>query len=239
MLNRELRRSLKEAEKIANDHRHSYVTLEHLLYTLCLTEDVRATLISCGVRTELLRRELFVIMNSHRSAADIIADGQSAKPNNSVRRVLRRAAVLSQAEDESGQPDVCGNDVLLCLFNEEDSHAVYLLHKQGLFRSDVLSYLSQNSGKVNSHPSPPEEEFGEREVRIRPRPQKSALQRFTLNLNTMAENNLLDPLIEREQELESVMHILARRRKNNPLLLGDPGTGKTAIVHGLNQCPSQ
>ena len=231
MLSRELRRSLKQAQQIADEHRHAYVTLEHLLYTLCLTEDVHATLTSCKVSVEELKRQLFVMMNTHRSEA-VDSEETVARPTNAVQRVLQRATMLAQAEDEA--QSVSGNDVLLSLFDEEDSHAVYLLHKQGVYRSDVMSYLAQTASRFSpNHPMTEELTESEPTFRLRFQPRRVALDRFTTDLNAQAKSGKLDPLIGRAQELEFIMHTLCRRRKNNPLLLGDAGTGKTAIVHGL------
>ena len=234
MLSRELRQSLKQAQKIADEHKHAYVTLEHLLYTLCLTNDVHATLTSCRVRVEELKRQLFVMMNSHRSVEGMVQEDTVAKPNGAVQRVLQRATMLAQAEDDGHAPNVSGNDVLLSLFDEEDSHAVYLLHKQGVFRSDVVAYLAQTAGRFNANPSMADElTESEPTFHLRLRPKQLTLDRFTTDLNAQARSGKLDPLIGREKELELIMHTLCRRRKNNPLLLGDAGTGKTAIVHGL------
>ena len=133
---------------------------------------------------EELKRQLFVMMNSHRSVEGMVQEDTVAKPNGAVQRVLQRATMLAQAEDDGHAPNVSGNDVLLSLFDEEDSHAVYLLHKQGVFRSDVVAYLAQTAGRFNANPSMADElTESEPTFHLRLRPKQLTLDRFTTDLN--------------------------------------------------------
>lgn len=234
MLSKELKLSLKEAQKLADKQRHRYVTLEHLLYALCVDKTVRRTLIACRVNVTELRRQLFLIIDSHKLVGVADEDGK-AQPTRSVQRVLQRAAVMAQSEEgENEQSSVSSNNVLLSLFDEEDSHAVYLLNKQGVYRADIISYLTSESERDDIYERD-QEDWSEQEL-YRPREarkQRSALKKFTRFLNQAARLQPGDPLVGREEELHRVIQVLLRQRKNNPILIGESGTGKTALVQGL------
>ena len=232
MLSKELKLSLQEAQRLADEQRHRYVTLEHLLYALCHDRTVRQTLLACQVNVTELRRQLYLIMDSHKLAGVPYDDGK-AQPTRSVQRVLQRAAVMAQSEEgDSDQSSVNSNNVLLSLFDEEDSHAVYLLNKQGVHRIDIINYLASEPARGYEKE---EEDWHEQEVsrsKERGTP-RSALQMFARFLNEGVRKDPGDPLIGREKELNRIIQVLLRQRKNNPILIGESGTGKTAMVQGL------
>jgi len=234
MLSKELKLSLQEAQKLADKQHHRYVTLEHLLYALCEDKTVRQTLVACRVSVDELRRQLFLIIDSHKLVG-IATEESKAQPTRSVQRVLERAAVMAQSEEgENEQQSVSSNNVLLSLFDEEDSHAVYLLNKQGIYRADIINYLSNESRSEEDY-GRYQEDWHEQEIfRSREtKKQDSALGMFTRFLNQEVRLRPVDPLVGREEELNRIIQVLLRQRKNNPILIGESGTGKTALVYGL------
>ena len=229
ILSKELKQSLQQAQSIAEEQRHRYVTLEHLLYALCRDKTVRNMLLACNINIEELRRQLYMIMDSHKLLGSPYDDSKS-QLTRAVQRVLQRAAVLAQSSEEDEQLPVTSSNVILSLFDEEDSHAVYLLNKQGLFRMDVITYLTTEAEK-----SP---ETGPREntwhgLEIGRSSEQRALRLYARCLNEDARTQDWDPLIGREAELNRLTQVLLRQRKNNPLLIGESGTGKTAMIQGL------
>jgi ATP-dependent Clp protease ATP-binding subunit ClpA len=227
-LSRELEMTFSLAVKEAKRRRHEYLCLEHILYALTFDEDVAEILRHCGGDVKTLQRDLETFF---KDSIEQLEEGEDAEPQQTVgfQRVLQRAAAHVQS---SGKEVVEGKNILVALFREEKSHALYLLQRQGISRLDLLNYISHGVSKL-----PPEEEPASQNHRVEdedePRPVKDPLEAFTANLVQRAKEGLIDPLIGRQTELERTIHVLARRRKNNPIYVGDSGVGKTAIVDGL------
>ncbi|MFP4162110.1 MAG: ATP-dependent Clp protease ATP-binding subunit ClpA [Ectothiorhodospira sp.] len=231
MLNKELEFSLNMAFKAARGKRHEFMTVEHLL--LALTDNPTAVnvLRACGVNVETLRRQLeeFVDTNTPKLPAK---DPRDTQPTLGFQRVLQRAVFHVQS---SGKKEVTGANVLVAIFGEQESHAVYLLGQHDLARLDVVNYISHGISKVPDESqeedptssSPGETQEGEESGR------KNPLESYATNLNDQARKGKIDPLIGRGHELERTVQILCRRRKNNPLFVGEAGVGKTAIAEGL------
>ncbi len=224
MLSKPLEETLSQAFRLARERHYEYVTLEVLLRMLLEDAEARPVLLGCGADIDLLSRELerFLDETMPRLSPGEEADAQATL---SFQRVLQRAVVQVQA---SGKQMVTGANVLVALFAEQDSHAVYLLKRQGVSRLDVTQYIA-HGGKDREESRPTElddSETGAQEA-------GSALEQYTVSLNQLAREGRIDPLIGRAAELERVAQVLCRRRKNNPLLVGEAGVGKTAIVEGL------
>jgi len=228
MLSQELEYSLNSAFQAAREKRHEYITVEHLLFALLDNPSAARVLRACGGNLEDLRRQLtgFLRDNVPVLPAESEADTQ---PTLGFQRVIQRAVLHVQGV---GKKEVNGANVLVAIFGEKDSHAVYFLHKQNISRFDVVNFISHGISKVpgEGEPSlPPPEEQEEGAVQQ----EKSPLDIFTVNLNERARQGKIDPLIGRDLELERTVQILCRRRKNNPLYVGEAGVGKTAIAEGL------
>ena len=231
MLSRHLEQTLHRALGYANDRRHEYATLEHLLLALCDDTDAVAVLRACGVELERLRRQLVEYLDNE--LVNLVASRpEDAKPTAGFQRVLQRAAIHVQS---SGREEVTGANVLVALFSERESHAVYFLQEQEMTRFDAVNYISHGIAKVAGRSQPrrvagAEEEAGTEKVAKKG---GEALDSYCVNLNKKAAGGKIDPLIGREQEVERTIQILCRRTKNNPLYVGEPGVGKTAIAEGL------
>ena len=228
MLNLELEVTLNLAFKDARVSRHEYMTVEHLLLALLDNREAARVLRGCGVNIELLRHDLRTFIENTTPLLPEHADETDTQPTLGFQRVLQRAVFHGQS---SGKDEVGGASVLVAIFSEADSHAVYLLNQHNVQRLDVVSYISHGVDNERSEPnaqqSDAEGEDGEREAGSNP------LLAYAQDLNEQARQGRIDPLIGREHELERVAQILARRRKNNPLLVGEAGVGKTAIAEGL------
>ena len=231
MLSPNLEQSLHRALALANERRHEYATLEHLLLALAEDPDAVAVLRACGVDLEKLRRELVEYVDNELSSL-ITARPEDAKPTAGFQRVLQRAAIHVQS---SGREEVTGANVLVAMFAERESHAVFFLQEQDMTRLDAVNYISHGIAKVPGHSQPrnahgaDEDAAAEKVVRRG----QDALSTYCVNLNEKARQGRIDPLIGREIEVERTIQILCRRQKNNPLYVGDPGVGKTAIAEGL------
>jgi len=231
MLSRNLEETLHRALAYANDRRHEYATLEHLLLALLEDQDAKAVMRACGVDLDRLRRELSNHLDNELAN---LATGrpEDAKPTAGFQRVLQRAAIHVQS---SGREEVTGANVLVALFSERESHAVYFLQEQDMTRFDAVNYISHGIAKA-SHRAEPRRVAGADEdasAEKMVRKGSEALQTYCVNLNEKAARGRIDPLIGRESEIERTIQILCRRSKNNPLYVGDPGVGKTAIAEGL------
>jgi ATP-dependent Clp protease ATP-binding subunit ClpA len=231
MLSRNLEETLHRALAYANDRRHEYATLEHLLLALLEDQDAKAVMRACGVDLDRLRRELSNYLDNELAN---LATGrpEDAKPTAGFQRVLQRAAIHVQS---SGREEVTGANVLVALFSERESHAVYFLQEQDMTRFDAVNYISHGIAKA-SHRAEPRRVAGADEdasAEKMVRKGSEALQSYCVNLNEKAARGRIDPLIGREPEIERTIQILCRRSKNNPLYVGDPGVGKTAIAEGL------
>ena len=226
MIAQELEVSLHMAFVEARQKRHEFITVEHLLLALLDNPSAADVLRACAANIEELRREVAGFIDQHTPT--VPGDGEiDTQPTLGFQRVIQRAILHVQS---SGKKEVNGANVLVAIFGEKDSHAVYFLQKQAISRLDVVNYISHGITKTPA-PGGKNEEAPEQEVEGQP--QAGALENFTQNLNQMALTGKIDPLIGREKELERVIQTLCRRRKNNPLLVGEAGVGKTAIAEGL------
>jgi ATP-dependent Clp protease ATP-binding subunit ClpA len=231
MLSANLEKSLHRALALANERRHEFATLEHLLLALTEDQDAVAVLRACNVDMDHLRADLGDYIDNELSG--LISDrGEDAKPTAGFQRVLQRAAIHVQS---SGREEVTGANVLVAMFAERESHAVYFLQEQDMTRFDAVNYISHGIAKVPGHDqsftaSGTEEDAAAENV---VKQGKEALNAYCVDLNRKARDGKIDPLIGREAEVERTVQILCRRTKNNPLYVGDPGVGKTAIAEGL------
>ena len=227
MITKELENTLSLAIAEATTRQHEYVTLEHLLLALLNDPTARDVIYSCGGNLNTLKKDIEEFFTAH---SEMVNPDPSTLPEQTIafQRVLQYALLQAQASE---QKEVNGGSVLAALFHAEHSHAVYLLNKQGITRLAVLNYIShgisavgetQATGDVNA-------DDGEEETRQ----SRDPLQAFTVNLNERAAAGQIDPLIGRNDELQRTIQILCRRRKNNPVYVGEPGVGKTAIAEGL------
>lgn len=228
MLSQELEFSLNSAFQFARERRHEFITVEHLLAALLDNPSAARVLRACGGNLDELRRSLtaFLEDNIPTLPASSKIDSQ---PTIGFQRVIQRAVLHVQGV---GKREVTGANVLVAIFGEKESHAVYFLHKQNISRFDVVNYISHGISKVpgdnpNELPAPEDAEEGA------PATERSPLDAFTVNLNEQARAGKIDPLIGRDAEVERTIQVLCRRRKNNPLFVGEAGVGKTAIAEGL------
>jgi len=242
MISQELEVSLHMAFVEARQQRHEFITVEHLLLALLDNPSASEILKACAVDFELLRKNLtgFISENTPVIQGSEEVDTQ---PTLGFQRVIQRAIMHVQSTS-NGKKEVTGANVLVAIFGEKDSHAVYYLHQQGVTRLDVVNFIAHGITKTPPSQTPTEEtaSSGEGESSSGPSSsgsgssssgQPSALDQYTQNLNKLAKAGKIDPLIGREHEVERVIQVLCRRRKNNPLLVGEAGVGKTAIAEGL------
>ena len=233
MIAQELEVSLHMAFVEARQQRHEFITVEHLLLALLDNPSAAEVLRACSANVDELRKSLthFIKDNTPQVAG---VDEVDTQPTLGFQRVIQRAIMHVQSTG-SGKKEVMGSNVLVAIFGEKDSHAVYYLHQQGVTRLDVVNFIAHGIKKSD----PPEaakssESSAEAEEGTSEKNEKaSPLEQYTQNLNQMAKDGKIDPLIGREYEVERVIQILCRRRKNNPLLVGEAGVGKTAIAEGL------
>lgn len=231
MLNKELETSLNGAFSRAREKRHEFMTVEHLLLALLDNNAARETLKACQTDIEQLKNELDVFIDQTTPLIPENDETRETQPTLSFQRVLQRAVFHVQS---SGRNEVSGANVLVAIFSEQESHAAYLLKKNDVSRLDIVNYISHGITKSSGQGSDDNssEVFGnqtpEEEV-----PADERLESFATNLNNVAKQGNIDPLIGRDKELERTIQVLCRRRKNNPLLVGEAGVGKTAIAEGL------
>ncbi|ASG07162.1 ATP-dependent Clp protease ATP-binding subunit ClpA [Vibrio anguillarum] len=230
MLNKELESSLNGAFARARDKRHEFMTVEHLLLALLENDAAREALLACQADLDALRQELDIFIDQTTPLIPESDETRETQPTLSFQRVLQRAVFHVQS---SGRNEVTGANVLVAIFSEQESHAAYLLKKNDISRLDIVNYISHgitkassasdNSASSDSFSSESADEVSSDE----------RLESFASNLNQLAKQGLIDPLIGRDKELERTIQVLCRRRKNNPLLVGEAGVGKTAIAEGL------
>ncbi|BAU93924.1 ATP-dependent Clp protease ATP-binding protein ClpA [Methylorubrum populi] len=236
---RSLEQALHRALALAGERRHEYATLEHLLLALVDDQDAAAVMRACNVEIDVLRRNLVEYVDTELS--NLTGDGrQDAKPTAGFQRVIQRAVIHVQS---SGREEVTGANVLVAIFAERESHAAYFLQEQDMTRYDAVNYIShgiaKRPGASEAKPvrGAEEESASERpggeDNEARPKKKGDALEAYCVNLNKKARDGKIDPLIGRHSEVERTIQVLCRRQKNNPLLVGDPGVGKTAIAEGL------
>src|SRR3978361_352175 len=233
MIAQELEVSLHMAFVEARQQRHEFITVEHLLLALLDNPSAAEVLRACAANIEDLRKSLSTFIRENTPTVGG-ADEVDTQPTLGFQLVIQRAIMHVQSTG-SGKKEVTGANVLVAIFGEKDSHAVYYLHQQGVTRLDVVNFIAHGI-KKSDPPEPAKsgeasssegEEGGEKNEKASP------LEQFTQNLNQAARDGKIDPLIGREYEVERVIQILCRRRKNNPLLVGEAGVGKTAIAEGL------
>ncbi|KXU36402.1 ATP-dependent Clp protease ATP-binding subunit ClpA [Ventosimonas gracilis] len=231
MLNRELEVTLNQAFKEARHKRHEFLTVEHLLLALLGNEAAVNVLRACGASLDRLRQDLQEFIGSTTPLIPAHEQTRETQPTLGFQRVLQRAVFHVQS---SGKREVTGANVLVALFSEQESHAVFLLKQQNVTRVDVVNFVAHGVSRVPGQDSrTPAEETTESHAGDTAATSNNPLDSFTSNLNELARQGRIDPLVGREQEVERVAQILARRRKNNPLLVGEAGVGKTAIAEGL------
>ncbi|WP_218688967.1 ATP-dependent Clp protease ATP-binding subunit ClpA [Psychrobacter sp. BF1] len=228
MLSRHLEVSLRLAMTLARQKSHEYLTVEHLLLALLENTHAVNTLTACNANVSSLRTELEAYINKHTPTVDVDIE-QSPQPTQSFDRILQRA--IFHVQSIGGGRLVEGSDVLVSMFSEHDTYAVYLLKKQGISRLELTQYLSHGQDKAESI-EPRASSTGERRSASE-KTSKDPLVEFATNLNQRAAEGKTDPLIGRGPEIERAAQVLCRRRKNNPLLVGEPGVGKTSIAEGL------
>ncbi|MDB4844858.1 AAA family ATPase [Hellea sp.] len=223
-----LEETIHRALTLATDRKHELATLEHLLLALLEDKDAVAVITACDVDIEPLRADVKNYLDEDLSSLRI-EDFEEARPTAGFHRVIQRAVIHVQS---SGREEVTGANALVALFAERESHAVYFLQERDMTRYDVVNYISHGISKsgdaVPKKSTGGTEDTGEDETI-----QKDPLQEYTVNLNQKASDGEIDPLIGRDDEVERCIMVLSRRRKNNPLLVGDPGVGKTAIAEGI------
>lgn len=230
MLSRNLEQTLHRALAAANQRNHEYATLEHLLLALTEDQDAMAVLRSCGISLSDIREQLEQYLD-HELGYLAAPEGEEAKPTTAFQRVLQRAAIHVQS---SGREEVTGANVLVALFSERESHAVYFLQEQDMTRFDAVNYISHGIAKVPGQNEPGKTPRGAEEAEAPgAKTNGEALKAYCKNLNEKAKTGKIDPLIGRQKEVDRTIQILCRRSKNNPLYVGDPGVGKTAIAEGL------
>jgi len=230
MLNRELEQTLNEAFQSARAKRHEFMTVEHLLLALLDNAAAYTVLNACGANLNLLRKDLSDFVEATTPVIPNHDELRETQPTLGFQRVLQRAVFHVQS---SGKAEVTGANVLVAIYSEQESQAVYFLKQQNIARIDIVNFISHGISKVSeqedgldqSAPEGFEEELGQESA--------SALENYAVNLNRLAREGKIDPLIGRDDEVSRLVQTLARRRKSNPLLVGDSGVGKTAIVEGL------
>jgi ATP-dependent Clp protease ATP-binding subunit ClpA len=231
MLSRNLEQTLRQALAQANSRRHEYATLEHLLLALTEDQDAVAVMRACGVDIGKLRKDVTDYIDTE--LANLApARPDEAKPTAGFQRVLQRAAIHVQS---SGREEVTGANVLIALFAERESHAVYFLQAQEMTRFDAVNFVSHGIAKIPAQSEAKRPSGADTDAQAEKVVKKGteALDAYCVNLNRKALSGKIDPLIGREAEIERTIQILCRRSKNNPLYVGDPGVGKTAIAEGL------
>jgi ATP-dependent Clp protease ATP-binding subunit ClpA len=229
MLDKELEQTLNDAFKRAREERHEFMTVEHLLFALLDNGSAVKVLRACGANLNVLHDDLsrFIRENSPILPDD---DERETQPTLGFQRVLQRAVFHVQS---SGRKEVTGANVLVAIFGERESHAAYFLSKQNIARLDVVNYISHGIAKVpEEEQNMPSESAADEEVRTE-EAGSNPLQAYATDLNEQAELGKIDPLIGRDLEVQRTIQILCRRRKNNPLFVGEAGVGKTAIAEGL------
>src|SRR5476649_805426 len=228
MLNQELELSLNMAFARAREHRHEFMTVEHLLLALLSNPAAREALEACTVDLVALRQELEAFIEQTTPTLPASEEERDTQPTLSFQRVLQRAVFHVQS---SGRSEVSGANVLVAIFSEQESQAAYLLRKHDVSRLDVVNFISHGTRKDESGSQAPNN--AENPVNEEQSAGEDRMENFTTNLNQLARVGGIDPLIGRDKELERAIQVLCRRRKNNPLLVGESGVGKTAIAEGL------
>ncbi|RXS44361.1 ATP-dependent Clp protease ATP-binding subunit ClpA [Idiomarina sp. 29L] len=228
MLNKALELTLNDAFRLARERSHELMTVEHLLVALLDNPDASKALRACGANFQQLKEELLSYIDRSTPLFGPDEEEPDTQPTLGFQRVLQRAVFHVQS---SGNAEVTGANVLVAIFSEQESQAVYLLNKHDITRLDIVNYISHGISRIDEEPA--EESLEDETIETQQEEQQSYLQKFCTNLNEQAKEGKIDPLIGRDFEVERCAQILCRRRKNNPLLVGEAGVGKTAIAEGL------
>ncbi len=234
MLSTEVEFSINTLFRDAREKRHEFVTVEHLLYAMTSNPNAADALRACGIDITILQTELYSFIEDSTPVL-VVEDERDTQPTLGFQRVIQRAVYHVQA---SGKDEVSGENVLIAIFGEPESHAVYYLNKQNMSRLDLVNFVSHGVKKYEDEPSLTDLLADDSEPSIETdtetgEPTESPLEKFASNLNQRAREGKIDPLIGRDDEVERTVQVLCRRRKNNPLLVGEAGVGKTAIAEGL------
>jgi len=230
MLSKDLEATLNAAFKEARNKRHEFMTVEHLLLALLDNTAAVQVLKAVGCDLDKLRGDLQEFIDTTTPLIPVGDTERETQPTLGFQRVLQRAVFHVQS---SGRKEVTGANVLVAIFSEQESQAVYFLKQQNIARIDVVNYIAHGISKVSGQNEAAESAAEQEEEAATEQPGQSALESFATNLNEQAKQGRIDPLVGREYELERVIQVLSRRRKNNPLLVGESGVGKTAIAEGL------
>ncbi|MDO5610579.1 MAG: Clp protease N-terminal domain-containing protein, partial [Pseudomonadota bacterium] len=233
MFSKSLEQSIHRSYQLARDARHEFMTVEHLLLALLDDADAQQVLRACRADFERLRADL--IRSVGESVASLSADdGRDTQPTLGFQRVLQRAVYHVQA---SGRKEVTGANVLVSIFGEKDSLAAYYLNQQDISRLDVVNFISHGASKLGDDEAAPQSSDGghadDAQGETTAVGKSDPLQEFASNLNDVAREGRIDPLVGRGEEIERTIQVLCRRRKNNPLYVGEAGVGKTALAEGL------
>jgi len=224
-----LEETIHKALSYASERKQELATLEHLLLALLDDKDAAAVMTACDVEIEPLRADLTRYLDEDLASL-VVEDFEEARPTAGFHRVIQRAVIHVQS---SGREEVTGANALIALFNERESHAVYFLQERDMTRYDAVNYISHGISKSGENESRPILGTGQEEQGEQGKPKEDPLEAYCVNLNEKAKEGNIDPLIGRAAEVERCIQVLSRRRKNNPLLVGDPGVGKTAIAEGI------
>ncbi|MBR9788969.1 MAG: ATP-dependent Clp protease ATP-binding subunit ClpA [Vibrionaceae bacterium] len=230
MLNKELESSLNSAFARARDKRHEFMTVEHLLLALLENDAAKEALLACKADLDALRNELDIFIDQTTPLIPESDETRETQPTLSFQRVLQRAVFHVQS---SGRNEVTGANVLVAIFSEQESHAAYLLKKNDISRLDIVNFISHGITKASGASEDPSSSDSFSAESTDDSNAEERLESFATNLNQVAKAGNIDPLIGRDKELERTIQVLCRRRKNNPLLVGEAGVGKTAIAEGL------
>ncbi|MCH8465389.1 MAG: ATP-dependent Clp protease ATP-binding subunit ClpA [Roseinatronobacter sp.] len=230
-----LEQSIHGALALANSRRHEFATLEHLLLSLIDEPDASRVMLACNVNLDELRKTLQDFVEEELSSLVTDIEGSEAVPTAAFQRVIQRAAIHVQS---SGRNEVTGANVLVAIFAERESNAAYFLQEQDMTRYDAVNFIAHGVAKNSQYSETrpvtgAEEEEAEQATKSEEKAKETALGKYCVDLNAKARKGEVDPLIGRASEVERCIQVLCRRRKNNPLLVGDPGVGKTAIAEGL------
>ncbi|WP_199608712.1 ATP-dependent Clp protease ATP-binding subunit ClpA [Flocculibacter collagenilyticus] len=228
MLNKDLEVTLNSAFRNARELRHEFMTVEHLLLALIDNPSASTALSSCGADLEQLREEVTAYIKDTTPVIPNDDADRETQPTLGFQRVLQRAVFHVQS---SGQSEVNGANVLVAIFSEQEAHAVYLLKKLDITRLDVVNFISHGISKIEFNEN--QDSVDQSQTVDQQAEESATLKGFTTNLNEQAELGFIDPLVGRDKEVERTVQVLCRRKKNNPLLVGEAGVGKTAIAEGL------
>ena len=228
MISDEFEKTLQRTQSYAKKFGHFYMTLEHLLLSLLDDQDVKKVLSACSINDKALKKELESFIKTNLKELQKTNE-EEIKPTLGFQRVIQRAVIHVQS---SGNEEANGANVLVALFSERESHAVYFLQQQNLTRLDVVDYISHGIRKEENSSTDQGEKFDE-STESSTDTMNNFLDKYCVNLNRQVINKKIDPIIGRTKEIERTIHILSRRNKNNPIFVGDPGVGKTALAEGL------